>query len=213
VIYLLISTGTAEIILFLMSIFVGLPLPLLAVQLLWLNLVTNGMQDVALAFEGGEPGAMKRPPRKPNEKIFNPQMINQTIASGATMGIITFGLWYYLNKYTQMDELHARVLILLLMVFMQNFHVFNARSERVSAFKVPLKRNILLVFGVIAAQGIHILSMQIPFMQNILRVEPITISEWLYVLALAVPMILIMEVFKLVYQPKTIIKLPRNQKT
>jgi magnesium-transporting ATPase (P-type) len=196
VIYLLISTGVAEIILFLASIAAGLPLPLLAVQLLWLNLVTNGIQDVALAFEGGEPGAMKRPPRKPSEKIFNPLMINQTAVSGATMGLIVFGLWYYLNTYTQMDEIHARDLILLLMVFMQNFHAFNCRSERVSAFKVPLKRNIILVFGVIAAQGIHILSMQIPFMQNILRIEPVSFHEWLYILALAIPMILTMEMFK-----------------
>jgi magnesium-transporting ATPase (P-type) len=196
VIYLLISTGAAEIILFLASIAAGLPLPLLAVQLLWLNLVTNGIQDVALAFEGGEPGAMKRPPRKPSEKIFNPLMINQTITSGATMGFIVFGLWYYLINYAQMDELHARDLILLLMVFMQNFHAFNCRSERVSAFKVPLKRNIILVFGVLAAQGIHILSMHIPFMQNVLRIEPVTFNEWLYILALAVPMIVSMEIFK-----------------
>ncbi len=196
VIYLLISTGAAEIILFLASIAAGLPLPLLAVQLLWLNLVTNGIQDVALAFEGGEPGAMKRPPRKPSEKIFNSLMINQTIVSGATIGCIVFLLWYYLSKYTQMNELHARNLILLLMVFMQNFHVFNARSERVSAFKVPLKRNILLVFGVVAAQGIHILCMQIPFMQNILRIEPITFEEWFYILVMATPIILVMEVLK-----------------
>jgi calcium-translocating P-type ATPase len=196
VIYLLISTGAAEIILFLASIFAGLPLPLLAVQLLWLNLVTNGIQDVALAFEGGEPGAMKRPPRKPTEKIFNPLMINQTIVSGATMGLIVFGLWYYLNTFTQMGERHARDLILLLMVFMQNFHAFNCRSERVSAFKIPLKRNIVLVFGIMAAQGIHILSMQIPFMQNILRIEPITFNQWAYILVLAIPIILVMEMFK-----------------
>ena len=196
VVYLLISTGAAEIILFLTSILVGLPLPLLAVQLLWLNLVTNGIQDVALAFEGGEPGAMKRPPRKPSEKIFNPIMINQTIVAGATMGLVAFGLWYYLSNCTQMEEIHARNLVLLLMVFMQNFHVFNARSERVSAFKVPLKRNVILVFGVMAAQGIHVLSMQIPFMQNILRIEPITFYEWLYVLALAIPILVVMEVFK-----------------
>jgi magnesium-transporting ATPase (P-type) len=198
VIYLLISTGAAEIILFLASVFAGLPLPLLAVQLLWLNLVTNGIQDVALAFEGGEPGAMKRPPRKPSEKIFNPLMVSQTLISGATMGLIVFGLWYYLNRHIQMNEFHARDLILLLMVFMQNFHTFNARSERISVFKVPLKRNIILVFGVLAAQGIHILSMQIPFMQNILRIEPVSFNEWLWVLALAVPTVLVMEVFKLV---------------
>lgn len=203
VIYLLISTGAAEIILFLASIAAGLPLPLLAVQLLWLNLVTNGIQDVALAFEGGEPGAMKRPPRNPSEKIFNPLMINQTIVSGATIGIIVFGLWYYLTRYTQMDEIHARNLILFLMVFMQNFHAFNARSERVSAFKVPIKRNIILVFGVLAAQGIHILSMQIPFMQNILRIEPITFNEWLYILVLAVPILLVMELFKFLNKLRT----------
>jgi len=201
VIYLLISTGAAEIILFLVSIFAGLPLPLLAVQLLWLNLVTNGIQDVALAFEGGEPGAMKRPPRKPSERIFNSMMIKQTVVSSATMGAVVFGLWYYLNTFTQMNEVHARNLILFLMVFMQNFHVFNARSERISAFKVPLKRNVFLLFGVVAAQGLHILSMQIPFMQNMLRIEPVTFYEWLYILALAVPMILVMEVFKLVNSP------------
>lgn len=203
VIYLLISTGAAEIILFLASILAGLPLPLVAVQLLWLNLVTNGIQDVALAFEGGEPGTMKRLPRKPTEKIFNPLMINQTIVSGATMGIIVFGFWYFMTNYSGINEFHARNLTLLLMVFLQNFHVFNARSERISAFKVPLKRNIILVFGVLAAQGIHILCMHIPAMQNILRIEPITFKEWSYVLALAIPMIVVMEIFKLIKQTKS----------
>ena len=129
-------------------------------------------------------------------------MIKQTIVSGATMGLIVLGLWYYLNTYTQMEEIHSRNLVLLLMVFLQNFHVFNSRSERVSAFKIPLKRNIILIIGVIAAQGIHILCMQIPFMQNILRIEPITFNEWLYILALAAPIILVMEVFKLVNKQK-----------
>lgn len=197
VILLLISTGVAEIILFLGAVATGLPLPLLAVQLLWLNLVTNGIQDVALAFEGGEPGAMKRHPRRPSEKIFNPLMIQQTLAASITMGGIVFALWYWLNHYTSMDETHARNLILLLMVFMQNFHAFNCRSETTSMFKVPLKRNIILVFGVLAAQGIHIISMHLPFMQTILRVEPVTLNEWLYILVLAVPVVVTMELFKL----------------
>jgi len=198
VIYLLISTGAAEVFLFIASIFAGLPLPLLAVQLLWLNLVTNGIQDVALAFEGGEPGAMQRKPRKPNEKIFNPLMIKQTLVSGLTMGIIVFAFWFFLKNHIGMEETHARNIILLLMVFMQNIHAFNCRSEITSAFKVPLKRNLVLVFGVLAAQGIHILSMQIPFMQNILRIEPITLIEWLEVLVLAIPLLVVMEIFKLI---------------
>jgi magnesium-transporting ATPase (P-type) len=200
VIYLLISTGVAEVLLFILSIIAGLPLPLLAVQLLWLNLVTNGIQDVALAFEGGEPGTMQKKPRNPSETIFNPLMVKQTIVSGLIMGGIVFGLWYWLINVTHMNETHARDLVLLLMVFMQNFHAFNCRSETVSVFKIPLKRNYILLFGVLAAQGIHILSMQIPFMQSVLRIEPITFTEWAYILALAVPIFLGMEIFKLFYR-------------
>jgi len=203
VVFLLLSTGAAEVVLFILSVLAGLPLPLLAVQLLWLNLVTNGIQDVALAFEGGEPGTMFKKPRKPSEALINPLMIKQTVVSSITMGSIVFGLWYWLNMHARMDETHARDLILLLMVFMQNFHAFNSRSETVSAFRVPLKRNWILVFGVLAAQGIHILSMHIPVMQQILRIEPVTPAEWVYVLTLAVPMLLVMEIFKAVSKPGT----------
>lgn len=200
VVYLLISTGTAEVVLFVASVIAGLPMPLLAVQLLWLNLVTNGIQDVALAFEGGEPGAMQRKPRNPKEKIFNPQMISQTIIAGLTMGVIAFVFWVYLVETQMMDETNARNIILLLMVLLQNVHAFNCRSELSSTFLVPLRRNYLLVFGVLLAQGLHILSMHIPFMQHILRVEPITYSEWLTALALAVPLLIVMELYKLIYK-------------
>ncbi len=198
VIYLLISTGAAEVFIFLAAIFAGLPLPLLAVQLLWLNLVTNGIQDVALAFEGGEPGAMKRKPRKPTEKIFNPQMIAQTLVSGLTMGVLSFGLWYVLIQVQMVNEFHARNVILLFMVILQNVHVFNCRSEYTSAFKVPISRNYMLIFGVLAAQGIHILSMHIPFMQRILRSEPVTLFEWFEILILAIPLIAVLELYKFI---------------
>lgn len=198
VIYLLISTGAAEVFMFLTAILVGLPIPLLAVQLLWLNLVTNGIQDVALAFEGGEPGAMKRKPRKPTESIFDSQMVGQTMVSGLTMGVLAFGFWYWSVGMEKMDESIARNLVLLLMVLLQNVHVFNCRSERVSAFRVPIKRNVILVFGVIVAQGVHILSMYIPFMRRILGTLPVTFHQWILLLALAMVLLVVMEVFKLV---------------
>jgi len=196
VIFLLISTGAAEVIMFFLSVMLGLPLPLLAVQLLWLNLVTNGIQDVALAFESGEPGAMNKKPRRTTESVFNVMMVKQTLVASLTIGIVAFGFWYWLIEIRHMSEYHARDLVLLLMVFMQNFHAFNSRSERVSLFKIPLHRNWILVFGVLGAQGLHILSMQIPFMQNVLRIEPITFQEWAYVILLALPIVGTMELFK-----------------
>lgn len=198
VIYLLISTGAAEVALFMAAIFAGMPLPLIAVQLLWLNLVTNGIQGVALAFEDGEPGAMKRKPRKTDEKIFNPQMISQTVLSGVTMGTIAFGFWYYLIVVQGWSQMEARNIVLLSMVLMENVHVFNCRSEFVSAFKVPISRNYILVMGVLAAQGIHILSMHIPFMQQILEIEPISIFEWLVIFAFTLLLLLVMEIYKLI---------------
>jgi magnesium-transporting ATPase (P-type) len=107
VIYLLISTGAAVVLMFTAAILAGLPIPLLAVQLLWLNLVTNGIQDVALAFEGGEPGAMKRRPRRPEETIFDLQMVWQTVVSGVTIGAPALGFWYWMVRVEMMDEAAA----------------------------------------------------------------------------------------------------------
>jgi len=196
VIYLLISTGAAEVLMFIAAILAGLPIPLLAVQLLWLNLVTNGIQDVALAFEGGEPGAMKRNPRRPDETIFNPQMVWQTTVSGVTIGALAFGFWSWMVGVEMVDEAAARNLVLLFMVVLQNVHVFNCRSESTSALKVPIRRNIILIFGVAAAQGIHILCMHLPFMQAVLGTEPVGVRHWLLLLALALGLLVVMEVFK-----------------
>ncbi|MBN2025694.1 MAG: HAD-IC family P-type ATPase [Actinobacteria bacterium] len=197
VIYLLISTGLGEIILFFLAMALGLPIALVAVQLLWLNLVTNGIQDVALAFEAGEPGAMLRPPRDPEERIFNRLMIEQTLVSGITIGLIAFFTWWWLQGAGWAEE-EARNLVLLLMVLLENVHVFNCRSEYESAFKVPLSNNWLLIGGVLAAQGIHIASMYIPFMEDVLGTSPVSFLEWTYMFLLALILLVVMETYKYV---------------
>jgi magnesium-transporting ATPase (P-type) len=199
VVYLLISTGGAEIVLFTLSLFFGLPLPLGAVQLLWLNLVTNGIQDVALAFEGGEPDVMSHPPRPPSEGLFNRLMVSQTLISGVAMGLLAFSTWaWLLAQGMELNE--ARNFVLLLMVLLENVHVFNCRSERLSAFRVPLRRNPLLICGVLIAQGVHILVMQWPFMQKVLGVAPVALNVWLSLLGLAGLLLVVMEIFKYVRQ-------------
>jgi len=195
VIYLLVSTGAAEIVLFLLSLLAGLPIPLLAVQLLWLNLVTNGIQGAALAFEKGESASMKRSPRSPEEGIFNKLMMQETILSGLTMSIIAFICWVLLLK-TGWNEYQARNIVLLLMVLFENIQVFNCRSEYISAFKISFKNNVFLIAGVFIAQLIHILSMQIPVMQNTLKIQPVEPVTWAFLLVLAVLLLLVMEIFK-----------------
>jgi magnesium-transporting ATPase (P-type) len=196
VIYLLISTGGAELVMFTLSLLAGLPLPLLAAQLLWLNLVTNGIQDVALACEGGEPGVMLRKPRPTGEGLFNRIMLQQVIFSGLVMGGIAFSSWVWLLEQGYSVD-SARNFVLLLMVLLENFHVFNCRSERLSAFKIPIVRNRLLIGGLIAAQGVHVVSMHVPFMQKVLGVSPVTLEQWLIFFGLASLLLLVMELFKL----------------
>ncbi|MEA3306274.1 MAG: HAD-IC family P-type ATPase [Elusimicrobiota bacterium] len=196
VVYLLISTGAAEILLFFLSVIANLPLPLLAAQLLWLNLVTNGIQDIALAFEGGEPGAMEKKPRNPKEKMFNSQMVNQIIVSGLIMGGAAFALWYWLISVQKVDEFYARNIIMLLMVLFENMQAFNCRSEVTSVFKIPFSRNYLLIFGVFAAQIIHIASMHIPIMQWVLKIQPVQTGEWVICLGVSLTLLLGLEIFK-----------------
>jgi magnesium-transporting ATPase (P-type) len=193
--YLLISTGLAEVVLFILALFAGLPIPLLAVQLLWLNLVTNGIQGVALAFEAGEPETMSRKPRKPEEGIFNNLMIKQTLTSGITIGIVAFAAWGWFTS-SGYDEVKARNLLLLLMVLFENFHVFNCRSEYRSMFRIPLRNNYLLVTGVILMQGLHILSMHIPLMQDLLGISPVSLERWFSFFIIAGIIIVVMEIFK-----------------
>lgn len=198
VVYLLVSTGTAEIILFMLAFISGLPLPLFAVQLLWLNLVTNGIQDVALAFEKGERGILDRPPRPPKQSIFDAVMTRQTLISGGFIGVVAF-LFYRYQLGLGVDEAQARNEVLLLMVLFENIHVFNCRSERRSAFKVPITNNLLLIGAVIATQLIHIAIMYIPAMQQVLGVQPVSLEDWLKVAGLALGVLVVMEVYKLLW--------------
>jgi magnesium-transporting ATPase (P-type) len=119
VIFLLISTGAAELVLFVLAMITAMPLPLLAVQLLWLNLVTNGIQDVALAFEPGEGRELEQPPRPPREAIFNRIMLERVIISAIVIGVVAFGLFKWLLDHGFSLE-QARNSTLLLMVLFEN---------------------------------------------------------------------------------------------
>jgi magnesium-transporting ATPase (P-type) len=193
--YLLISTGFAEVLLFTLSLIFRLPLPLLAVQLLWLNLVTNGIQDVALAFEKGEDVAMKRKPRRPEEGIFNRLMVRETLVSAGAIGLIAFGTWYWLLS-AGWEETAARNMVILLMVLLENVHALNCRSEYRSAFRIPFGANPVLILGIIAAQGIHIISMYIPAMQDLLQIGPVSVQQWGVLLGISCLILAVMEVFK-----------------
>jgi len=209
IIYMLISTGAAELLTVGLAIITGIPMPFLAVQLLWLNLVTNGIQDIALAFEKGDPQVMQKPPRKPDESIFDTLMNTQILVSSVTIAGIVFFVWYYLLEVLHYDEFHARTVTMMLMVLLQNFHALSCRSETQSIFSVPLKNNYTLVGGIICAQIVHISASYIPGLSTTLNLEPIALNEWIKLVPTAMLVILTVEIFKWVWRRRN----PAHQDT
>lgn len=196
VVFLLISAGVARVVLVALAVLINLPLPLFAAQLLWLNVVANGIQDIALAFEQGEPEAVSRPPNDPDHGIFDRMMIAQNIVAILTMGLISLGMWGWWLGVEGRSVPEARNLMLLLMVLMQNFHAFNARSEYRSVFQVPLRNNPVLVLGVLGSLGIHVAAMYTPIMQQVLHIQPIPWQEWILLVPTAALIVVSMECFK-----------------
>jgi calcium-translocating P-type ATPase len=195
VIHLLIATGLAEIVLVFLSMLFFIPIPLLPVQILWLNLVANGFQDMALAVEKAEPEILKRKPRDPKEPIFNKVMVSRVVVGGLYMGISAFALFYTLLTFGYQEET-ARNLTLLLMVLFENVHIFNSRSENSSIFKINHFQNRFLWISILASQGLHIVSMYIPFMQSLLSIEPVSLEMWTTLLFIALTLVAVMEAEK-----------------
>jgi len=196
VIFLLISTGAVEIVAFILSLLAGLPLPLTAIQLLWLNLVTEGIQDVALAFEPGEGNEMNKPPRPPNQPIFDRLMIERVILSALMMGALTFAVFWYQYSVAGASLESSRNIALLFLVMFENIQVFNSRSETESILKQPFFSNWLLLIGTVAAQLIHIAALYTPGLSNLLEVQPVSLNQWLLLMSTALSLLVTMELHK-----------------
>ncbi|HEX7074218.1 MAG TPA: HAD-IC family P-type ATPase [Hyphomicrobiaceae bacterium] len=195
VIYFLVTTSAAEIGLFVFCLLWGLPLPLFALQLLWLNLVTDSIQTIALSLERGEPGLLSRGPRLPRERVFDRRMIEQTALAGGIMTVIAVSSFAWLLEHGRSVE-EARNLLLLLMVSFQNAHVFNCRSEWRSTFILPLGSNPWIVIVVLAAQFLHIGALYTPGLSDVLHLQPVSLGEWAGVAALSLALIASTEMYK-----------------
>lgn len=195
VIFMLISTGAAEVLLLILAILSGTPMPLLAAQLLWLNLVTNGIQDVGLACEKAEGDELSLPPRKPGTRIFDKLMIRRILYSTAVMGLGGFVMfhWLLMKGY---EEAHARNLLLLLFVLFENFHTLNSRSEYHSVFQQSFFTNPFLLIGIVIAQSVHIAAIYIPGLRDVLHLQPVSLKEWGALLLIASSIMVVMEFVK-----------------
>ena len=200
---MLLSCGFAEVLFFVLSIIAGLDIPLVAIQLLWLNLVTDGLQDMALSFERETDTIMSEKPRSTKESLFEKELITQTLLGGLCIGLIVFGVWAYLCNVLHMEIEHARGYILALMVFMQNIHVLNCRSERKSVFKNGFRKNPFVILTITGSIILQVIVMEVPVLSRFLQTYKVPVNELVYLFLLALPVLFVTEIYKKIKSNKS----------
>lgn len=197
-IYLLLSTGFSEIILFVFTIIFGMPIPLVAIQLLWLNLISNGIQGDALAFEKDIEDVMNKKVKNTKEKIFNKLMVEEIVISAITMSLIEFFALIYLLKIKHYDLTLVRSYLLTLMVFMENIHIFNCRSEVKSIFKTSMLNNRFLMLSILFTSIIQVMVVSYEPWAKFFSLTVIPVNSIWILLLLTVPILAVMEIYKFV---------------
>jgi Ca2+-transporting ATPase len=205
-VFFLISSNLAEIAVIFLSTIAGLPTPLTVIQLLWLNLITDGAPALALAMEKGDPDVMDQAPRKRDESIINGSMrlgiIVQTIVqSVAVLGAFFLGLYWHLGEaipagsnvfsyilqhdWRGVDVLTAETMAFVTLSLCELFRAYTVRSEKASLFKIGIFSNRVMQLAVGASITLLLLVVNVPFLQPIFNTHFLNLTEWGVVIGLA----------------------------
>jgi len=193
----LLACNVGEVLTMFAATVAGLPLPLVPIQILWMNLVTDGLPAIALGLDSAEQDVMERPPRSPREGVFARRlhlriMFTGLIISACTLGVFVFSLWYYPG-----DMLKARTLAFTTLVGAQLVYVFQCRSERYSIFELGLWGNWYLVGAVLISAGMHITILYHPKLQSIFQTTALSTDDWLLVLVFAMTSLFVDTVWRM----------------
>jgi Ca2+-transporting ATPase len=197
VVSFLFTTNAAEVLIIVAALLLDWPLPMIAVQILWLNLVTDSLQVMALAFEPREPDVMTRPPLGRQAGILTRALWQRVAISGVVMSIGTLALFRWALDHDTNEET-AQTMALTTMVLFQMFQAFNSRSEKRSLLQMPLLGNRFLVVAVAASIVVHAGALYLPVTQYLLRVEPLSLVQWGMAILVSASILIVVEVHKAV---------------
>jgi len=187
--FFLLSTAVGEVMAITAAMVAGFPIPFTAAQILWVNLVTNGMQDVALAFEPPERGLLTRSPRPRDEGVVTGRLLERLFGVGIVLAAGTLGSFWW--TWTSTGDLDlARTVALTQMVVFQFFHVFNSRSPDSSIFSIPPFSNRILFFSIVAALFAQLAVLHVPFFQSVFGTQPLAAEYWMIIVLVGTTVIL-----------------------
>lgn len=195
----LIPTGIAAILTVLATMALGIPIPYTPIQLLWINLVASGLQDIALAFEPGDGQSLQRPPIRQDEAIMTKSMLRRTLVvagliSGSVIGVYAAAL----SLGVSLSE--ARSLAMTLTVLFQFFHIWNARSETRSVFKLSFFSNPFLFWSSLTALVAQLAVLYLPALQPIFETYALNWQEWIVLMVVAASVVAVVELDKALSQ-------------
>jgi Ca2+-transporting ATPase len=177
-IHFLLSCNVGEVLVMLFAALIGLPLPLLPVQILWMNLVTDGFPALALAVDPKSPDLMKQPPRRPDDRLLDGGRLATIGAQGFMLGAISLGAFAYSLYGLHQEVEQARTVAFTVMVVAQLVHAFNCRSERLSLFQLGVGTNRALVWAFLLSLVVQVAVLTVPAAAPIFKVAPLPIEDW-----------------------------------
>ncbi len=185
-------TNIGEGLVILVAVLLGAALPILPVQILWINMTTAGFLGLMLAFEPKEPGIMKRPPRDPKTPILTGELIGRIFLVGAMLLFGAYGLFKWeLTAGASMEQ--ARTVAVNVFVIMELFYLFNCRSLEKSVFQLGILSNIWVLGGVLAMLTLQILYTYLPIMNRLFQSTAIGSDSWVRIMAAGIATYLVVE--------------------
>ena len=192
-VWYLLSSNVGEVLVIFLAMILAMPLPLLALQILWINLITDGLPALALSVDKASDNVMERKPRNPKERILDRLVLNIFIV-GVLMAIGS--LWLFGNYA---DVTKGRTVVFTSLVMFEMFNVLNARSEKESIFKVGLFSNKYLVLAMISTILLQLAVIYTPL--NILfKTVELNLIDWGWILLVSISVLVAIETKKLIYR-------------
>ncbi|OVE75130.1 hypothetical protein BVX95_00105 [archaeon D22] len=209
----ILSSNIGELVTVLGALIIGFPLPLLAIQILLIDLGTDVLPSLALGVESAEKGIMKRKPRNRKEKIMNSKLMKRLVMVGTVLGLGSLFLFYKtitsfgLSPFDSsivgtFAYVKATTMVFASLILFQMVNVFNCRSETKSAYMISLTENKFLLFSVISSIGLMLAFIYVPFFNTILKTTPLMLGDWLLIGLVALTINLADETRKYLYRKK-----------
>lgn len=198
VINYLFTTSYGEIFVILVGMLFGLPLPLTAVQILWMNLVTDGLLDVSIATEANREDVLNAPHQRYRGSVIDGLLFFRIVLLGSIMGLGS--LWLFAHELQDHGLAYARTACLIVLAMYQWFHAFNARSEDQSLLNIGIFRNRAVLLALCILIFVTILAVYNPLMHSLLGTQSVGLEIWMKSALLTAPIILIEEGRKWIFR-------------